>query len=101
MLEFQLRVESGRVVAATYRVIGCAATVAAGSALTVWLVGKPLEETQRVDGAFVMALLGGLPDDRRFAADFAAVALHAAMHGHEERRTLRSGQAPNAERKTA
>lgn len=84
MLEFYLHVADGRILAATYRVIGCAATVAAGSVLTEWLIDRPLTEAARLDSAQLLAVLGGLPVDRHYAADFAAEAVRMAVESPRE-----------------
>lgn len=75
MLEFHLRVVGERIEAATFRAIGCAGTVAAGSAMTEWLVGRALSETQGVSPQTVLDVLGGLPEERLYCADLAAEAI--------------------------
>lgn len=79
MLEFHLRVAQGVIEAASFRAIGCAGTVAAGSAMTGWLMGRTVAEAQRVTAQTVLDLLGGLPPDRLYCADFAAQAVRAVV----------------------
>lgn len=83
MLEFSLRVAEGRIEAARFRAIGCAGTIAAGSALTEWLAGRSVEEARLLTAGAILDLLGGLPESRRYCADFAAETLHAALAGAE------------------
>jgi nitrogen fixation NifU-like protein len=56
------RLENGRIVETRYQVRGCTASIAAGSALTVWLDGKSPDElgAEAVRAAIDQAL-GGLP----------------------------------------
>lgn len=79
MLEFHLRVVERRIEAATFRAVGCAGTVAAGSALTEWLVGRTVDEGAAIRARDVERLLRGLPNERRYCAEFAARALHETL----------------------
>lgn len=79
MMEFSLRVAAGCIEAATFRAIGCAGTVAAGSAMTEWLAGRTLAEAGSVTAQTVLEVLQGLPEERRYCADFAAEAIRAVV----------------------
>ena len=81
MLEFHLRLTPSQEVieAATFRAIGCAGTVAAGSAMTEWLAGRAISEAQNVTNQTVLAVLQGLPEERLYCADFAAEAIQQVM----------------------
>ncbi|HBY98906.1 MAG TPA: iron-sulfur cluster assembly scaffold protein, partial [Chloroflexi bacterium] len=61
-LQISLRLDGRRVIEARFRAIGCAATVAAGSAMTEWLIGRPVEAALDLTGETVLDILGGLPD---------------------------------------
>ncbi|MGH2543954.1 MAG: iron-sulfur cluster assembly scaffold protein [Ardenticatenaceae bacterium] len=81
MLEFHLRLDGSRelIEAATFRAIGCAGTVAAGSAMTEWLTGRAVAQARAVTPGTVLEVLGGLPEERLYCADFAAATIQAAV----------------------
>jgi NifU-like protein involved in Fe-S cluster formation len=81
MLELYLRVAKDRIEAASFRVIGCAGTVAAASAITEWLVGRSLEEARTVTAQTVLEILQGLPDERLYCADFVAEGVEVIVNG--------------------
>lgn len=80
-LQVSLRLDGERIAEARFRAIGCAATIAAGSAMTEWLVGRLVAEAVQLDAAIVLDVLGGLPDDKRYCADLASTAIRAAVQG--------------------
>ncbi len=81
MLEFHLRLTPSHEVieAATFRAIGCAGTVAAGSAMTEWLVGHTISEAQAVTHQTVLTVLQGLPEERLYCAEFTAEAIQQVI----------------------
>lgn len=58
-----------------FKAYGCAATIAAGSALTELAAGRPLEEARTLTEQHVIDALGGLPPGRLHAAILAREAL--------------------------
>jgi len=62
----------GRVAEARYKVRGCTASIAAGSALTEWLVGKSGEELAAFQPAIVDEAVGGLRAESKHAAALCA-----------------------------
>ena len=68
ILRLSARWSEGRVAEAMYKVRGCTASIAAGSALTEWLVGKSVEDLARFTGAVVDEAVGGLPSASKHAA---------------------------------
>lgn len=81
MLEFHVRLSASNemIEAATFRAIGCAGTVAAGSAMTEWLAGRTISEAQAVTDQTVLTVLQGLPEERLYCAEFAAEAIQNVM----------------------
>lgn len=71
-LRLSARVEDGVVTAAMFQVRGCTASIACGSALTVWLSGRRVEEVSRLKGSEIAAavegLVGGLANESKHAA---------------------------------
>jgi nitrogen fixation NifU-like protein len=78
LARFYLRVREGRVVEARFQTYGCGPTLAASSAATELAAGRGLDEVAELTGATVEAALGGLPVERRHAAEVVASALRAA-----------------------
>ena len=60
--------EEGRVAEARYKVRGCTASIAAGSALTEWMLGKSPAELAAFDPAMIDEAVGGLPAASKHAA---------------------------------
>ncbi len=71
-----------RVVEARYKVRGCTASIAAGSALTEWLTGKTLTEIAAFRPQMVDEAVGGLPSESKHAAVLCADAVKALLRGH-------------------
>lgn len=63
MMRLAARFENGRVAETRYQVRGCTASIAAGSALTEWLVGKSRDELSAPEAVrtAIDKALGGLP----------------------------------------
>ncbi len=75
---FYLRVRDGREVEARFQTYGCGPTIAAASAASERVTGRPLEELLSLKPQDVEDAVDGLPDDRKHAADVVAGALRAA-----------------------
>ena len=78
ILRIAARAEAGRIVEARYKVRGCTASIAAGSALTEWLIGKSRAELEEFTAAVVDEAVGGLP----------AASKHAGVLCHDGVRAL-------------
>ena len=68
ILRLSARFEDGRIAEARYKVRGCTASIAAGSALTEWLIGKRREDLQGFRGTIIEDALGGLQNESKHAA---------------------------------
>ncbi len=67
-LRLSARFEEDAAVEVRYKVRGCTASIAAGSALTVWLTGKARAEMAAFEPSIVDDALGGLPAESKHAA---------------------------------
>mgnify|MGYP001237888282 CR=1 FL=1 len=84
---FTLRVEDSRLSEVCYKVYGCAACVAAGSALVGLVRGRHLLEAARVSRADVEEVLGGpLPEGKEHALTLVIDALHRAFEDYLDHR---------------
>jgi nitrogen fixation protein NifU and related proteins len=68
ILRLSARFENGAVAEARYKVRGCTASIAAGSALTEWMTGKTRAELAEFQPAVVEDAVGGLPPESKHAA---------------------------------
>ena len=78
LARFFLRAPDGVVMEARFQTWGCGPTIAAASAASELVAGRPLAEVERLEAQEVERALDGLPDDRKHAADVVAGALRAA-----------------------
>ena len=67
-LRLAVRFADGRAAEVRYKVRGCTASIAAGSALTEWIAGKTRAELAAFDGALIDDAVGGLPAASKHAA---------------------------------
>jgi nitrogen fixation protein NifU and related proteins len=86
LTRFFLRVREERAAEVRFQTYGCGPTIAAASAASELCTGRPIEELVNLKGEDIEAALGGLPDDRRHAADVAAGALRSAALDYLRRR---------------
>jgi tRNA-uridine 2-sulfurtransferase len=83
---FSVRIEANVITDVRYRVYGCAACIAAGSALAERVNGEPLLEAARVSKEDVQEALGGpLPPGKEHALTLVLDALHKAFEDHLNR----------------
>jgi nitrogen fixation NifU-like protein len=68
ILRLSVRFEDGRATEVRYKVRGCTASIAAGSALTEWIAGKTRSELTGFDPAIIDEAVGGLPAASKHAA---------------------------------
>jgi nitrogen fixation NifU-like protein len=68
ILRLSAQFENGRVAAARYKVRGCSASIASGSALTEWMLGKTRGELAALKPETVDAEVGGLVTESKHAA---------------------------------
>lgn len=68
ILRLSARFQDGRVTEVRYKVRGCTASIAAGSALTEWMQGKSRPELAGLAAADIEEALGGLRAESKHAA---------------------------------
>jgi nitrogen fixation protein NifU and related proteins len=68
ILRLSVRFEQGRVTEVRYQTRGCTASIAAGSALTEWMVGKSREQLKQLTAGTIEELVGGLEPASKHAA---------------------------------
>jgi nitrogen fixation NifU-like protein len=75
IMRLSARFEGGTAVKVSYKVRGCTASIAAGSALTEWMTGKTRAEIAAFQPAIVDQAVGGLPAESKHAAALCADAV--------------------------
>ncbi len=79
ILRLSARMEQGVVVEARYKVRGCTASIATGSALTEWMAGKTAGELAGFRPAVVEEAVGGLAPESKHAAVLCADGIRALL----------------------
>lgn len=79
IMRLAARFEDGIAVEVRYKVRGCTASIAAGSALTEWLTGKSPAQISAFTRAIVDDAVGGLPAESKHAAVLCADAVKALL----------------------
>jgi nitrogen fixation NifU-like protein len=75
ILRLAVRFDRDVAIEVRYKVRGCTASIAAGSALTEWLMGKPLQEIAAFQPSIVDGAVGGLAPESHHAAVLCADAV--------------------------
>jgi nitrogen fixation protein NifU and related proteins len=68
ILRLSARFEDGKIAEVRYKVRGCTASIASGSALTVWMLGKSRAEIESLKVETIDAAVGGLIPESKHAA---------------------------------
>jgi len=81
ILRLWARFENGVAAEVRYKVRGCTASIAAGSALTEWLAGKSRDQMRTFRGSILDEALGGLPPESKHAAVLCADGVKKLLAG--------------------
>jgi nitrogen fixation NifU-like protein len=79
ILRLSVRFEDGVARDVRYKVRGCTASIAAGSALTEWIAGKNRLELNGFLAAAIDEAVGGLPAESKHAAGLCADGIKALL----------------------
>ena len=79
VLRLSVLFEGGIVAGVRYKVRGCTASIAAGSALTEWLVGKSRLELVQFQPGLIEEALGGLAAESKHAGVLCGDAVKAVL----------------------
>lgn len=88
LLHLSALFQDGKVVEARFQVRGCTASIAAGSALSEWMLGKTRAELEGLTAQVIEDALGGLESASKHAAalcvDGARAIARAALKGDSQ-----------------
>src|SRR5271165_82530 len=79
ILRLSVRFENGTAREVRYKVRGCTASIATGSALTEWIGGKTRGELADFQPVAIEEAVGGLPAESRHAAALCAEGIRALL----------------------
>jgi len=83
-MEIFLNVEDGEIKEAKFQAIGCAGAFSSGSALTEMIIGKTLEEAEKIDETDIMDYLGGIPAQKLHCACLCKRTLRKAIDAYKK-----------------
>ncbi len=81
-----LKIADGTVTDAKFRTFGCAASIAASSMVTEWVIGRTAEEAATIENHTIADALGGLPPTKMHCSAMAADGVRAAIEDYRRRR---------------
>jgi nitrogen fixation NifU-like protein len=86
IMKLYIKVKDDRIVEAKFKTFGCGAAIATSSMITELVIGKTLEEAEKISRDTVAEALDGLPPIKLHCSNLAADALHNAIEDYRNKR---------------
>ena len=85
VMELAIKVKDGIIEDAKFKTFGCCAAIATSSMITEMVIGKTIEEAERISKQAVAEALDGLPPAKMHCSNLAADALKDAIKNFREK----------------
>lgn len=85
IMEFQIKVDDGRLSDVKFRTFGCGAAIAVSSMVSEMAKGKSLDEAMEITNKMVASELDGLPKNKLHCSNLGADALHKAIEDYRDK----------------
>jgi len=85
VMELAIKVKDGVIEDAKFKTFGCCAAIATSSMITEMVIGKTVEEAERISKQAVAEALDGLPPAKMHCSNLAADALKDAIKNFREK----------------
>lgn len=82
VMKLYIKVADGILVDVKFKTFGCAAAIATSSAATDMVIGKSIDEAEKLTKDEVANLLGGLPPEKMSCSNLAPDAIRAAINDY-------------------
>ena len=86
VMKLYIKVEDNRITDIKYKTFGCAAAIATGSAASELILGKTLEEAEKLTGEQIVDALDGLPKEKIHCSILAPDAIRAAIADYRSKK---------------
>lgn len=86
IMQIFLKIENGIVVDAKFKTFGCGAAVATSSMATQMIIGKSIEEVEKVTNRAVVEALEGLPPQKIHCSVLAEEAIKKALEDYRSKK---------------
>ena len=85
VMKLYIKVRDNRLVDVRFKTFGCAAAIATSSAAAEMVMGKTVDEAERLTKEEVANMLGGLPEQKMSCSNLAPDAIRAAINDYRAR----------------
>jgi nitrogen fixation NifU-like protein len=84
IMKLYIKVKDNRIVDVKFKTFGCGAAIATSSMITELVMGKTLEEAEKISRKTVADALDGLPPVKMHCSNLAADAMHKAIEDYKK-----------------